>query len=285
MLNDFNVIEADTLTDALAVMAKGEVTPIGGGTDLLVKINKGILAPGQILDISKLRELNEIKVEGENIVIGSTVTHSGIVNSKVIGEYAPLLAQGCATVGSPQIRNMATIGGNIINASPSADSIPALIALDTKVIISSIKGKREVLLEDFILGPGKTQILPQELLTAIIIKKMKSNERYMYRKIGQRNSLAISIASVAVRFEFLPGKKKCRNAAIAFGAVAPVIRRIHELEKILEEERLDNSRIKEISEKAKEFCRAISDIRASAKYRKDLCFSLLYEVLQTLTYY
>ena len=107
-------------------------------------------------------------------------------------------------VGSPQIRNMGTLGGNIMNASPAADSLPALVALEARVILRSASGKRELKLEDFITGPSQTQIMPGELLTGVVVTKMQNGEIFKYKKIGQRKALAISIASCAVKMEYDP---------------------------------------------------------------------------------
>ncbi len=282
MLKAFELIRPSNLAEALAAVASG-ATPLAGGTDLLVRMKKGMLAPKKIVDLSGLKELSEIKEDEENIILGSLVTHGDVVDSELTNNYLPLLVQGCRTVGSPQIRNTGTLGGNIVNASPAADSVPPLVALGAKVVLSSVNGEREMKLQEFLAGPGKTLKRPDELLTSIVVKKMKPEERCLYRKLGQRKSLAISIASVAVKFGFDPETKKCSNPGVAFGAVGPVVRRAVELERLLEQKKLDQQAIKEIASKAREFCDPISDIRASAEYRREMCCSLLYEALYELT--
>jgi xanthine dehydrogenase FAD-binding subunit len=246
-------------------------------------MKKGMLSPEKVVDISGIKELKEIRENGDNIILGSLVTHAQVVNSEPANSYLPLLVQGCRTVGSPQIRNTGTLGGNIANASPAADSLPPLIALGARIVLSSVNGEREMQIEEFITSPGKTTIKPDEILTKIIVKKMKPGEKCSYRKLGQRKALAISIASVAVRFEFDPHTRRCSNPGIAFGAVAPVIRRARGLEDELAQCRIDNNVIKKIVAKAKEYCDPISDIRASGEYRRDMCCSLLYETLYELT--
>jgi len=283
MLNSFALIKPHNLDDALATVAGGDTTAIAGGTDLLVKMKKKMLSPDKIVDLTGIRELKEIREEGENIVLGALVTHGQVVSSKLVNSCLPLLVQGCRTVGSPQIRNTGTLGGNIVNASPAADSLPPLIALGASIVLSSVNGQREMKIEDFIRSPGKTQIRPDEILTKIIVKKMNPGEKCSYRKLGQRKALAISIASVAVRFEFDSHSKRCSNPAIVFGAVAPVLRRASALEDELSQRPIDHNVLKEIAEKAKEYCKPISDIRASSEYRRDMCCSLLYETLYVLT--
>lgn len=283
MLKDFNFIKPHDLEEILTVVAGGDTTPIAGGTDMLVRMKKGMLSPEKIVDISGIEDLKEIKEDGENIILGSLVTHAQVASSELANSYLPLLVQGCLTVGSPQIRNTGTLGGNIVNASPAADSLPPLVALGARIVLSSVNGQREMQIEDFITSPGKTKIKPDEILTKIIVKKMKLGEKYSYRKLGQRKALAISIASVAVRFEFDPDTRTCSNPGIAFGAVAPVIRRACRLEDELAQCRIDNAVIKKIAAKAKKYCDPISDIRASSEYRKDMCCSLFYETLYELT--
>jgi len=283
MLQNFELSRPRDINAALEVMADGNAKPLAGGTDLLVRIKKGLLAPEKIVDLSAIEELGGIREDGENIVIGSLITHGEVMESDLANRYLPVLVQGCATVGSPQIRNMGTLGGNIVNASPAADAIPPLIVLGARVILQSLADKREMRLEEFINGPGKTQLRAGELLTGIVVQKMKAGERCLYRKLGQRKALAISIASVAVRMEFDPATGMCNSPRIAFGAVVPVIRRIKELESLFGQRKLDQQAIQEIADRAGEFCAPISDIRASAEYRGAMCSSLLYEVLYELT--
>jgi CO/xanthine dehydrogenase FAD-binding subunit len=283
MLQAFDLIRPRNIDAALAAMAGGSATPLAGGTDLLVRIKKGLLAPEKVVDLSALEGLGGIREDGEQIVIGPLITHGEVMESDLANRYLPVLVQGCATVGSPQIRNMGTLGGNIVNASPAADSIPPLVVLGTGVILQSLAGKRELRLEEFITGPGKTQLRAGELLTGIVVRKMKASERSLYRKLGQRKALAVSIASVAVRMEFDPATGMCSSAGIAFGAAVPVIRRVKELESLLCGRKLDEQGIREIADKARELCAPISDIRASAEYRRAMCSSLLYETLYELT--
>lgn len=281
-MQDFEVIRPEHLNTVLVVIKDGGGVPLAGGTDLLVRIKKKLLAPKKLIDLSGLSELAKVRDAGDYIIIGAMTTHAQVLESVIARKYLPLLVQGCATVGSPQIRNAGTLGGNIMNASPAADSIPPLVALGARVILSSAEGTREINLEDFITGPGKTQILPDELLTNIVVKKMQPDERGMYKKLGQRRALAISIASCAVKFEYDPLSGRCSNPRVAFGSVAPVVKRSRELERLLAAKKLDKRGIQEIANKAKKYCSPISDIRASAEYRREMCASLLYEILQDL---
>ena len=281
MLNRFELIKPQSLQEALSIKANHSCTPIAGGTDLLVKIKKKMLAPQQVMDLTELKELSQIKEEDDRLRIGALATHTEIIEDPLVQEYAPLLVEACNTVGSPQIRNKGTIGGNIITASPAADTIPALVCLNAEVVLSSTRGQREISLEDFVTGPGKTQLAQDELLVEIIVDKMKPGEKFVYRKLGQRKALAISVAGVALRME-KDQSNKCKHVAIAFGAVSPVIRRATNLENYLAGKLLTGETIKEVVELAKQNCSPITDIRASKEYRQNMCSSLLFESLLRL---
>lgn len=277
-----DMIRPTGLLEALQVMAEGNVVPLAGGTDLLIRMKRGSLAPRRLLLLSGLQELGRIEETSGEIIIGSMVTHGDITRSEPARQHLPLLVQGCATMGSPQIRNAGTLGGNIVNASPAADSLPALVALGARVVLVSTGGSREMRLEEFITGPGRTGLRPDELLTGIIVPKMRPGERCLYRKLGQRKSLAISIASLAIRFEYDSGARTCSNPGIAFGSVMPVVKRITELENLLTQQPLDGPGIRRVAEQARQYCSPISDVRASADYRRDMCNSMLYESLCAL---
>lgn len=278
MLNRFELMRPQNLEEALSMKASYPCTPIAGGTDLLVKIKQKMLAPQQVMDLTGLKELSQIKETGDRLCIGALATHTEIMENPLVQKYAPLLVEGCNTIGSPQIRNRGTIGGNIITASPAADTVPPLVCLNARVILSSTGGQREMSLEDFITGPGETQLAQDELLVKIVIDKMKPEEKYVYRKLGQRKALAISIASLALRLE-IDESKRCTKAAVAFGAVSPVIKRATNLENYLSGQVLTDEVIQEVVEMAKQSCDPITDIRASKEYRKNMCGSLLWESL------
>jgi CO/xanthine dehydrogenase FAD-binding subunit len=282
MLQTFDLVRPENLDQALAAVAVGETVLLAGGTDLLVRIKKRMLAPKMVVDLSGLEELREITEDGANVILGALATHAQLIDNELARQYLPLLVQGCSTVGSAQIRNRGTLGGNVMNASPAADSVPPLVALGARVVLRSLAGCRELPLEFFITGPGKSQLRPDEILTAVVVPKMQAGEKCRYRKLGQRTSLAISIASVAVKFDFNRRTRTCRQPSVVFGAVAPVVRRISVLEDLLAATTLDEVGIREIATRAREFCSPISDIRASAEYRREMCAALFFEVLDEL---
>jgi CO/xanthine dehydrogenase FAD-binding subunit len=276
------IIRPRNLHDTLLAISDGAI-PLAGGTDLLVRIRRHIVSSTRLVDLSGLADLKGIVDVGEDLALGCLVTHGQVVSSEVLKKHLPLLAMGCSVVGSPQVRNMGTLGGNIVNASPAADSVPPLVALGARVLIRSLAGEREMELEDLISGPGRTQLRQDELVTSIIVRKMRPGERYLYRKLGQRKALAISIASLAIRFRFDLNDQRCTDPGIAFGSVSPVIRRARGLEEMLLQRPLDQDAIRNIANRARECCNPVTDLRASADYRREMCGALLAGALEKLT--
>jgi len=264
-----------SLDKALALLRDGHLKPFAGGTDFMVGDVTSAASGAAALCLSGISELHDIVEDGQSIVLGALVTHAQVVASQVARRFVPLLVEGCATVGSSQIREVGTLGGNIANASPAADSVPPLVALGAEVEIMSSSGRRVLPLEDYATGPGASVLENDELLTRIVLPKMAPDEQFSYRKLGRRKAVACSVASLAVRFTFDYETRRCSRPAVAFGAVAPTVRRSPELEAALCEEPLDEARILSLSERAGEYCSPISDIRASARYRVDMCSVLL----------
>lgn len=261
-----------------------ETEVVAGGTDLLVKLKEGKLKPPVVLDIATLQELREIKVEGDQVRLGALVTHTAVLESPVTQKETPLLVMGCRTVGSTQVRNMGTLGGNLGTASPAGDTLPALVALEAKVVLASKDGERTLPVEDFLVGPGKTERRRNELIKEIVVPRVRDGEKGHYNKLGQRNALAISIASVAVWTA--PGEKKNSFARvrIAFGALAPTVKRARMVEDALINRELDEATLKGISQLAWKEVAPITDIRASAEYRRDMAVALLYQSLYQILF-
>ncbi len=232
----FNFIRPASLDEALDFLAeKGEGTKIiAGGTDLLVELRgspAGEKGPDWILDISGLSELKGIREEGEDIVVGSGSTHREVHTSDLIRESAPLLAAASATVGAAQHRNIATIGGNIMNASPAADTVPALIALEASAVLRSREGERVSPLSGIFVKPYQTDAASGEILTAVRFRRLPAGARSAFVKLGRRNALAISRMNVAVVLFLRDGA--IIEARIAPGSATPMPERFAAAEKIL----------------------------------------------------
>lgn len=205
---------------------------ISGGTDLLIDLRNERISPKALIDISTMKELKTIKSEGESIEIGGGVSFTQIVEDPLFEDNLYGLKKACRMVGSPQIRNKGTLGGNIAHGSPAADSIPPAICLDSTIILKSTKGKREINLEDFYKDKENLGIRDDELLVAIRFKKPRKNEILSFAKLGLRKALSISRISIATLLE-LDENKKVKNVKVSSGSIGKYPMRELEVEKFL----------------------------------------------------
>lgn len=220
---------------------------LAGGTDLLVGINKRNIKPKKVIDICDIDELKYVKIEGDLIKIGSLMTFSELENNKILKKNVNLLSQACGEVGSTQIRNLGTIGGNIVNAAAVGDSIVALIALDASIELQSHNNKRVVKLKDFYSGSGKTDIKENEILTEISFKIPGKNSNSSFVKLGKRKALAISVLSVGIILE-LENNQTCKNISIAVGATSRYPFRLIDVEKSIIGKKVDRESLEYIAE-------------------------------------
>jgi CO/xanthine dehydrogenase FAD-binding subunit len=276
------ILVPKSLQEALELLAtENPPQPLAGGTDLLVLRKDNPDRFVSLLALEPVHELCGIHKENSRIRIGSRATHSDIEHSGVLTKYAPVLAHAAAEIGSTQIRNRGTIGGNIINASPAGDLIPALIVLDAVAELQSLRSKREIPLREFFLGPGKTVRHPQELLVAVHFELPDARERGAFLKIGPRRAVACSKVSVAV--QGLLHRGIIEWIRIALGAVAPTVIRAARTEALLHGKLLSSSLIHEAKEAVRQEISPITDIRSTAEYRKHVVGILLKRVLESIT--
>jgi len=265
-------INPSTLKDALISIAGRNVVAIAGGTDILVRLHDVHDRPGpKLLVLERVIPLRKININKNNITLGPLVTFAEIVKSAQLVEYAPQLAEAAAIAGSVQIRNRATIGGNIANGSPAGDLIPPLYVLGAKLELSSQKSKRTVPVEEFFKGPGDTVLKRDELITAIKIQK--SHKHGFFLRLATRKALAISKVSVAVNLSMR--KNNIDDIKIALGAVAPTVIRAYQTEKFLLGKELNQHNISRAGEILIDEARPIDDIRSLAEYRKQMVGVLL----------
>lgn len=249
---------------------------IAGGTDILVKERKEEKTY-DFIDLSGMDELNFIKEEKEEIILGSLVTHAEINRNEIINKKAKSLAIACGTVGSPQIRNMGTIGGNIVNASPAADSIPPLLVHDAVCVLESMDKRRELALVDFIVAPYKTKIDPHEMLTFIKIKGL-DDYREGYEKVAKRASLAIARLSIAWAI-----KEKddfFEDVRISIGSCTPMPFRPVDAENFLKNKKKEERYIKEAVSMILKGIVDKSGMRPSYKYKLPVLEGLLIKILR-----
>ena len=284
-MKEFNYLRANTLAEALDMLDEfqGNVKVLAAGTDLVVRLKGDMVKEENILDISRIKELKGIFTENGIIHILPLTTHSEILEYPDIKNKAQILYDACKTVGSPQIRNRGTLGGNVANASPAGDTIPALFVQEAKLKLKSKDGERVISVEDFFTGPGRTVLKPNELLVDVYFPEMDDDEVGFFKKLGQRNALAISVVSVAAKLKKSAEPNRFDKALIAFGAVAPTVIRGNKVENALVDSVVDSpEKIRYIAQLAWREVSPISDVRASLKYRQDMSINLLYEGLLEL---
>ena len=266
------------IDEALAMLARGGRTVLAGGTDFYPS-RVGLTARDDVIDVTALRELRGIQARAADWRIGATTSWSEVIEARL----PPLfdgLKLAAREVGGMQIQNAGTVAGNLCNASPAADGVPALLALDASVEIASASGKRALPLAEFILGPRRTALRAGELVAAIIVPKPKHAARSDFLKLGARKYLVISIAMVSTVLEHADGV--VRAARVALGSCSPVAVRLPLLENALLGQRFgrDLSAIPTAEHLA--VLSPIDDVRACAAYRKDAALTLIRRSLERL---
>lgn len=238
---------------------------LAGGTDLINRLRKDMATPDVIVDISRIDEIRGIRLTGDAVWIGALTTHSEIRNSRALAGAAPLIVEACREVGSVQIRNRGTLGGNLGNASPAGDSIPALTVLGAEVEITSSRGARWVPIDEFFIGPGKTICRPDEMITALCFGIPKAGSISFFQKIGQRRAVRVSKVSAAGYLEFEGNQVSlCR---LALGAVAPTVIRLPQSEAAVAGKPLQAETIALAAKFAGQLCSPINDFRSTVEYR------------------
>jgi carbon-monoxide dehydrogenase small subunit/xanthine dehydrogenase small subunit len=268
-----------SLDEALELLAQrpGELRPLAGGTDALVKAKDGLLERASFFDVSGIRELREIEEQAAFVRIGAAVTHSELMSSPLAARYAPALPPACAVIGGPQIRNRGTLGGNLANASPAADTLPALYAADAIVELCSVSERREVPIGELFTGPRQTSLAPDELILAVRVPKQQGL-RGAFLRLGQRQAQAISKVSVAVTAVFEDGVAS--GVRVALGAVAPTVIRVPEAEQALQ--RGGATALDDAVAAVREAVKPIDDLRSSKEYRRAMSGVLLRRAWQAL---
>lgn len=254
---------------------------IAGGTDILIEMERGQRAGVSVLiDITRIPGLDAITLHGETIRLGALVNHNHVVGSSLLVERALPLAQASWEVGAPQIRNRATVAGNIITGSPANDTISPLMALGAEVTLASVDGERNIPLKDFYTGLRRTVMRPNEMLTSISFPALSQQERGIFLKLGLRRAQAISVVNAAVILS-LDGETVTR-AVITLGSVAPTIIRVPVAEQALVGRTLTPDIIAEVARLAAAAPAPIDDVRSTAEYRTEMIKVLVARALRAL---
>jgi carbon-monoxide dehydrogenase medium subunit len=267
----FAYFEPGTLDEAVALLGRfgGDASLLAGGTDLLVEIREHLRWPRQVVNIKKIPGMAALQYDDRTgLRFGALVTAREIEISSVVLAKYPGLAQAARELGSIQVRNRATIVGNICRASPSADTLPPLIADGATVKMFGPAGERTVPLEGFFTGPGKTVLAPGELVTEIAVPPPPPRTGKHYLKHGRRKAMELATVGVAVSVTL--DADTCRQIRIALGAVAPTVIRARQAEDTLRGRALDGAAIEAAAQIAMGECRPISNVRGSAEYRREM---------------
>ena len=257
-----------------------ETKLLAGGTDLLPQLKNGLLKPARVIDLSGVARLRTIEpADGQGLRIGSAVTARTLELDRAVRARYLSLAESGALVGSVQVRNLATLGGNLCNAAPSADMAPPLLALDAEAIIVGPKGERRVPVATFFTGVRKTVLAPDELLVELALPATGPNSGGNYLRHTPRRELDIAVVGVASQLTLANGV--CAKARIALAAVAPVPLRATGAERALEGQRVTPELIARAADLALEVARPISDQRGSADFRRHLVRVLTRRTLTT----
>ncbi len=280
-----NYYSVTSLAEALELLNQYQTRArvIAGGTDILIELERGVRqGVDTLIDITRISDLNKITQSDGVIQLGALVTHNQVANSELLVEQALPLAQASWEVGAPQIRNRATVAGNIITGSPANDTITPLYALNANVTLASVDGERIVPLREFYTGLRKTVMQPHELLTKISFEPLQNNERGIFIKLGLRRVQAISVVNIAVILAFADDQETIQSARITLGSVAPTIIRIPSAEDYLVGKILSEDVIRETVQLVSSTPTPIDDIRSTASYRTETLKTLTLRALRHL---
>ena len=272
LLPRFRYHEPRTLDEACQIMSElGEhARPLAGGTDLIVNMRKGLISPENVVSLGRIEELNGVDSSAGRMRIGACVKVADLARAGEVAASYHALRSSAKRLGSPLIRNLATIGGNIVSGRPAADLPPPLMACGARLLLKSKSGEREVPLDTFFHGPGLTAIGKDEILTEILLPEPSPYSGSGYIKLGVRKALEISIVNVASFISLDSEGGRIRSAKVILGAVAPTPIRARSAEKILVGEKPDEKLFFRAGEAASEESRPIDDVRGSAGYRRDM---------------
>jgi carbon-monoxide dehydrogenase medium subunit len=243
---------------------------IAGGTDVLVNLKRNLITPSHLIGLDRVPELDGVSSRKTDVTIGSLVTATALADDRTINRNFSIVSRAACGLGSPPVRNRATIGGNLVTARPAADLIPPLMVLDAWLHLASTEGVREIPVNRFVTGPGETQIKVNEVLTHVSIPRSGRGTGGVYIKFGARHSCEISIVSVAAFVALTPAGRRIKEAKIALGAVAPKPIRCPRAEELLAGAYPGEEAFADAGRAAARAAKPISDHRGSARYRRQM---------------
>jgi len=281
------------IEEALEILSKygKKIKVIAGGTDLLIQYYDRLYEVNGWLDLKNIKELKDIRINKNQIKIGAMVTHAQLEKSAEIKKYFPVLSQAAADIGSPQIRNRGTIGGNIVNASPAGDLLAPLMAYKAKFKLLSGMDETLVPAEKFFIGPKKTILEPTQLLTRIILPLPSEKTYGCWIKIGKRKALIIATITLALVVEMAlalvvemaEDNRTVKDVRTCLGSVAPTPIEIKEIRKKMVGKNFDQLDFTELGQLVEDKISPIDDIRGSRKYRKDVAKNIMIKALEEIS--
>jgi CO/xanthine dehydrogenase FAD-binding subunit len=281
-LKEFLYFEPTTLAEAIRILTEqgSHAYPLAGGTDILVRMKRCEIMPSALVNLKRIEGLNQIKNGSEKgISIGALTSISAIEQSPLVRSAYPVLSESASVLGSPSIRNLASLGGNVGRASPASDMTPSLIVLKANVFVEGPQGRREVEVETFFSGPGKTILSSGEVITSFFIPGMAKSSGAAYFKLGRTAGIDCCLVGAAASLTLSGKGNEVKEARIALSAVAPVPLRGKRTEEVLLSGSLTEGRIKEAARVAAEESSPITDFRGSASYRQEMVRVLTYRAI------
>jgi carbon-monoxide dehydrogenase medium subunit len=277
----FDYVEATSIVDAVALISQspGAAKFVAGGTDLVIQIRRHRQCPQRLIGIQSIEALKTISIVDGCVVLGALVTHKQIERDARFSGRLFGLAESARVIGGHQVRNAGTIGGNICNASPAADLIPILLALEAEVELVRPDASRWLRLDMLLTGPGKTTKAPDEMLTRVRFAEPGARTATAFLKAGRRRAMEISVISIACSLA-LDDQERCTDIRLSVGAAAPVPFRAGEAERFLVGERLTEERLRKAAALAAAAASPITDVRASAGHRRRLIAALVPRTLR-----
>jgi len=279
----FQYIRPQSLTEALEfIAAHGDRTSLlAGGTDLMIAARKGELKSRFVMDVSRLGELNRIEKADGLLAIGAAATFTEISNSLEVLKSAPVLARAARSVGSPQIRNVGTIGGNVANASPAADSVPPLVVLRARVHIQSLSSERTPLVDELIVGPYRTSLRSDELIVRFLIEPVPKDYRWSFQRIARRKALAIARANVAA-LALSDANGVVEELRLCVGSILPQPARMSAAEGVMKGKIPDSDLVRQAAKEVSAEMIRRSGIRPTTEYKKPAVEGLVTKALSEI---
>lgn len=272
-MRNFEYVSARSVSEAVEALnsCDGIARPIAGGTDLIVQLSEGRRTVDRLVGLERIPELHRVTVESDGtLTIGAAASCATIYNHFTLRKSYPMLVDAARLIGSVQIQNRASLGGNLCNAAPSGDSIPTLICLDAEAVVEGPNGRRRLPVAHFCTGPGETVLAPGELLVELRIPAPSPRESGHYLRFIPRNEMDIAVAGAGALVRLSEDGRCIEKARIALAAVAPTPLRVRSAEEALEGEPPSLEAFTRAARLAQEAARPISDVRGSADYRRHL---------------